>query len=66
MKLSSTQFSIVTFVLLCFFISTSEAVADVKINERKFNVGDNTQWSDKTFNDSNWTQLSNGLPVIYP
>jgi hypothetical protein len=64
MKLSSIQFPAVIFTLLCFFISTTEAVADVQINEIKFKIGDNTQWSAKTFNDSNWTQLSKGLPVI--
>jgi len=45
-------------------VSTTEASDGVQINEQQFRIGDNSQWSAKTLNDSHWTPLSEGLPAI--
>ncbi|NQZ87465.1 MAG: histidine kinase [Colwellia sp.] len=64
MKQKPVQFSIITFALLCLFTFTNKAFADVQINERIFQVGNNIQWATKAFDDNHWTPLNNGLPII--
>lgn len=63
MKLKPFQFSIITFALFCLLLTTSKALADVEVNEKKFQIGDDIQWSAKELDDSHWIPLSKGLPI---